>query len=129
LGNVFRPAFSSIEGDDADRIAVLPGEEVLNYGFEVAGLIVRFAPSPANLPKIIGHQKNRLTPPGTMEGVQLDLRIRYHDSYFDEDSSWRDSFLARRNEDPCLQLSKMAREAWVRYAGVGAGSRIRGELA
>jgi hypothetical protein len=54
-----------------------------NYGFEVAGLIVRFAPSPANLPKIIGHQKNRLTPPGTMEGVQLDLRIRYHDSHFD----------------------------------------------
>ena len=30
LGNVFRPAFSSIEGDDADRIAVLTGEEILS---------------------------------------------------------------------------------------------------
>ena len=33
LGNVFRPTFSSIERNDANRIAVLSGEEILNDRF------------------------------------------------------------------------------------------------
>jgi hypothetical protein len=33
FGNVFRPVLGGIEGDDADRIAVLPGEEILNDRF------------------------------------------------------------------------------------------------
>ena len=32
--NVFRPAFGGIEGDDADRVAILAGQQVLNYRFE-----------------------------------------------------------------------------------------------
>ena len=60
LRNIFRPAFSRIEGDDADRATVLAGEEILNNGFEVSGLVVGLPPSAADLPKIIGNEIDRL---------------------------------------------------------------------
>jgi hypothetical protein len=31
FGNIFRPAFGGIEGDDADRVAILADQQVLNY--------------------------------------------------------------------------------------------------
>jgi len=37
LGNVFRPAFSGIEGDDANRVAILAGEQILNDRLEITG--------------------------------------------------------------------------------------------
>jgi hypothetical protein len=39
FGNVFRPALGGIKGDDADRIAILAAQQVLNYRFEVGGLV------------------------------------------------------------------------------------------
>jgi hypothetical protein len=33
LGNIFRPALGGIEGDDADRVTILAGQQVLNYRF------------------------------------------------------------------------------------------------
>ena len=41
--NVFRPALGGIEGDDADRVAILAGQQVLNYRFEVGGFVIGFA--------------------------------------------------------------------------------------
>ena len=46
LGNIFRPALGGIEGDDADRV-VLPGDQVLNYRFEVGGCVIGFPPGAA----------------------------------------------------------------------------------
>jgi hypothetical protein len=43
FGNVFRPTFGGVEGDDADRVVILVGEQVLNYGFEVGGFVIGFA--------------------------------------------------------------------------------------
>ena len=60
LRNIFRPAFSRIEGDDADQATVLAGEEILNNCFEVSGLVVGLPPSAADLPKIIGNEIDRL---------------------------------------------------------------------
>jgi hypothetical protein len=47
FGNVFRPALGGIEGDDADRVAVLAGQQVSNDGFEVGGFVIGFAPGAA----------------------------------------------------------------------------------
>jgi hypothetical protein len=47
FGNVFRPTFGGIEGDDADRVAILAGQQVLNYRFEVGGFVIGFAPGAA----------------------------------------------------------------------------------
>ena len=44
LGNIFRPALGGIEGDDADRVTILAGQQVLNYRFEVGGFVIGFAP-------------------------------------------------------------------------------------
>ena len=60
LRNILGPALGRIEGDDADRAAVLAGEEILNNCFEVSGLVVGFAPRAADLPKIIGNEIHRL---------------------------------------------------------------------
>jgi hypothetical protein len=35
LGNVARPALGGVEGDDAESVPVLPGEEVADYGLAV----------------------------------------------------------------------------------------------
>ena len=77
LRNIFRPALGRIEGDDADRIAILAGKQVLNDGLKISGLVVGLPPSAADLPKIIGNEIDRLIAvSGTIEGVQLVLRIR-----------------------------------------------------
>ena len=39
LGNIFRPALGGIEGDDADRVTILAGQQVLNYRFDVGVLL------------------------------------------------------------------------------------------
>ena len=36
--NVFRPALGGIEGDDADRVAILAGQQVLNYRLKSVAL-------------------------------------------------------------------------------------------
>jgi hypothetical protein len=59
FGDIFRPALGSIEGDDADRIAILPGQQTLNYRFEVGGFVIGFAPGAAQSTEIIRHQVNR----------------------------------------------------------------------
>ena len=41
LRNVFRPALGRIEGDDADRIAILARKQVLDDGLKISGLIAR----------------------------------------------------------------------------------------
>ena len=51
LGNIFRPALGGIEGDDADRVTILAGQQVLNYRFEVGGFVIGFAPGWPNRPK------------------------------------------------------------------------------
>ena len=60
LRNVFRPALGRIEGDDADRIAILARKQVLDDGLKISGLIVGLPPSAADLPKIIGNEIDRL---------------------------------------------------------------------
>ena len=47
LRNIFGPALGGIEGDDADRVALLAGQQVLNYRFEVGGFVIGFAPGAA----------------------------------------------------------------------------------
>jgi hypothetical protein len=47
LGNVLGPSLFSVEGNDADRIVVLAGKEILNNGFQVRLFIVGFAPGTA----------------------------------------------------------------------------------
>ena len=77
LRNIFGPALGRIEGDDADRIIVLARKEILNNGFQVRGFVVGFPPSAADLPEIFGDKIDRLIAViGTIEGVQLVLRIR-----------------------------------------------------
>ena len=44
LGNIFRPALGGIEGDDADRVTILAGQQVLNYRFEVGGFVIGLPP-------------------------------------------------------------------------------------
>ena len=39
-GDVLRPALGGVEGDDADRVVVLAGQQVLDHGFQVGGLDV-----------------------------------------------------------------------------------------
>ncbi|MBR1153723.1 hypothetical protein [Bradyrhizobium sp. JYMT SZCCT0428] len=55
LGDVFGPSLRGIEGDDADRIAVLTAQQVLNCRLDVGGLAIGFAPSAAVFAKIIGY--------------------------------------------------------------------------
>ena len=44
FGYVLRPPLFGVEGDDADRIVVLSGEEILDDRFEVRGLVVCLGP-------------------------------------------------------------------------------------
>ena len=60
LRNVLGPALGRIEGDDADRIAVLARKEILNNGFQVRGFVVGFPPGAADLPEIIRNEIDRL---------------------------------------------------------------------
>src|SRR4051794_25489662 len=60
LRNVFTPALGRIEGDDADRIAILARKQVLDDGLKISGLIVGLPPGAADLPKIIGNEIDRL---------------------------------------------------------------------
>ena len=47
FGNVFGPTFGGIEGDDANRVGILAGQQVLNYRFEVSGFVIGFGPGAA----------------------------------------------------------------------------------
>jgi hypothetical protein len=60
FGDNFRPAFDGVEGDDADRVLVLAGQQVLNDGLEISSLAIGLAPGAAAFPEIVGHQKDRL---------------------------------------------------------------------
>ena len=76
FGNVFRPAFGGVEGDDADRIAVLAGQQVLDDRFEIGRLVIGFAPGAAYRPKSSATKYTVSSLSfGTIEGVQPDLRI------------------------------------------------------
>ena len=43
FGNVLRPALGGVEGDDADWIGVLAGEQVLNDRFQIGGFDSRLS--------------------------------------------------------------------------------------
>ncbi|XIA63288.1 hypothetical protein ACFIOY_29485 [Bradyrhizobium sp. TZ2] len=54
-GDVYRyvlgPAFGGIESDDADRVAVLAGEKVLDNGLQVVRLVVDLGQARPDSPK------------------------------------------------------------------------------
>jgi hypothetical protein len=54
-GNVFRPSFGGVEGNDADRVIVLAGKQVLNDGLKVGSLAISLTPSATVFPEIIGY--------------------------------------------------------------------------
>ena len=55
-GDVFGSPLGGVESDDADRIAVLTGKQVLDHRLEAAGLVVRLAPGAADFTEIVGDQ-------------------------------------------------------------------------
>jgi hypothetical protein len=52
-GYVLRPMFGGIESDDANWLAVLPCQKILNDYFEVGGYVIGFPPGAAGLAQII----------------------------------------------------------------------------
>jgi hypothetical protein len=56
LGHVLRPALGSIERDDADWIAVLSGQKVLDNRFQIGGLAVGFSPDLTQAAEIFGNE-------------------------------------------------------------------------
>src|SRR4051812_24603938 len=58
--HIFGPVLGRVEGDDTDRLGVLPAEEVLDHGLQVGGFVVGPDPGAAWLPKISRDQVDRL---------------------------------------------------------------------
>jgi hypothetical protein len=60
FGNVFGPALGGIEGDNADRVGILAGEQILDDGFQIGGLVIGLDPGATRFAGIIRHQIHRL---------------------------------------------------------------------
>ena len=64
VGHVLRdippPALGGIEGDDANRIAILPIEQVRDEGFKIGVLDVGLAPCSPALAEVVEHKINLL---------------------------------------------------------------------
>jgi hypothetical protein len=54
-GDVLRPAFGGVEGDDADRVGVLTGEKVLNHRLQIGGFVIGFNLGAARFPEVVSH--------------------------------------------------------------------------
>src|SRR5882762_674141 len=52
-GYVLRPVFGGVEGDDADRVLILPLQQVEDDGFEIGPFEVSFRPDTAGAAQII----------------------------------------------------------------------------
>jgi hypothetical protein len=55
FGDVFTPLFCGIESDDPQWIAILPGHQVCDDGFEVGMGAIGFAPDAAVRAEIVFH--------------------------------------------------------------------------
>jgi hypothetical protein len=66
--HVATPAFSSIEGDDADRIFILPIEQVADQRRAVSSCFVSLTPRPTETAEIVKHEINIFLSPGTIDG-------------------------------------------------------------
>jgi uncharacterized protein YoaH (UPF0181 family) len=59
-GYIFQPPLGHVERDDADGVLVLAGEEVLDHGLPVGGLVVGLDPCSAGFPEVVGYQIDRV---------------------------------------------------------------------
>ena len=74
--DVTRPAFAGIEADDANRVPILPIEQVLDHGLEVGRLDIGFAVGAPAAAEIVHDQADvPILVTGTIEGVQSVSRI------------------------------------------------------
>jgi hypothetical protein len=61
-GYVTGPAFGGIEGDDADRIFILPVEQVSDQRRAISSRFIGLTPCPTERAKIVQHYVNSLAP-------------------------------------------------------------------
>jgi hypothetical protein len=54
-GHILRPVLCGVKGDDAGRVDILAGEQVLDYGFQIGLAVVHLAPHAVGF-VIIGYQ-------------------------------------------------------------------------
>jgi hypothetical protein len=105
-GDIFRdglrPMLKGVEGDDADRIVELPGDQIGDDRFEVRPLDVGLAIGGAKAAKAVDHEIDRLAL-RTIDGVQPFLGIRKlpqtqrnRDPNRDADRSFRELYLTPR---------------------------------
>jgi hypothetical protein len=62
-GHIPAPAFNGIEGDDANRLAVLAREQIADQGLAVSGVLVGLAPRAPDPAKVIQHEVTILLRP------------------------------------------------------------------
>ena len=55
IRNVFRPALGGVEGDDAERLLILPLQQIHDDGFEIGVSEISFGPDPAEPAEVVGY--------------------------------------------------------------------------